>query len=139
MNAGGLVLSSVIPTRLTRMADEQQPRANVPVALIQQLVAGPRALPNQVQACQEQVQAPDQVQQPGDNQAHMAAGQPQPQPVAAPQAQPEVRYNNILPSILLRLVLAPVFSLGNLVRLNYLTCVACLAGRCLFSLSARTC
>lgn len=42
------------------MAVEQQPRAVVPVALIQQQVAGPQALPDHVQARQEQIQAPEQ-------------------------------------------------------------------------------
>ena len=72
---------------------------------VQQQVAGPQALPDQVQARQEQVQVPEQVQvqQPGDNLVHPAARQPQAQPVAAPQAQPEVPYN-LLPWVLLRLV-----------------------------------
>ena len=68
------------------MADEQQPRPVVSVALIQQQVDGPQALPDQIQARQEQIQAPDQiqVQQPGDNQVHQAAGQPQAQGIEFP-------------------------------------------------------
>ena len=39
------------------MADEQPARPVVPVALIQQQVDGPQALPDQIQARQEQIQA----------------------------------------------------------------------------------
>ena len=57
------------------------------MALIQQQVAGPQALPDQVQARKVQVQAPEQihVQQPGDYQVHQATGQPQAQSVKVPQ------------------------------------------------------